>query len=171
VRSRDQFLCKVCGNPQTEVAHHVHHKQPLRAFDSYHEANRPENLTTLCPGCHQRAERVVRVRSGLAGAAYALGHLAPLFLMCDARDLGVFSDPQSTLSGRQPTIVVYEMIPAGIGFAQRLFKRNEELIASAYDLISRCICTDGCPSCVGPGGEQGSGSKKEALAIFNSLQL
>jgi len=170
VRSRDNYLCKACGNPQTKVAHHVHHKQPLRAFESYHEANRHENLITLCPSCHLRAERVVRIRSGLTGAAYTLGHLAPLFLMCDTRDLGVFSDSQSTLGDGQPTIGIYEMIPAGIGFAQRLFERHDELITSASDLVSSCICIDGCPSCVGPGSEQGAGAKQEVMAIFNSLK-
>ncbi|MEN8171240.1 MAG: Zn-binding domain-containing protein, partial [Chloroflexota bacterium] len=171
VRNRDQYLCKVCGNPQTETTHHVHHIKPFRAFDSIQDANDTENLITLCPSCHRRAERVVRIRSGLAGAAYTLGHIAPLFLMCDTRDLGVFSDPQFILGDRQPTIVIYEMIPAGIGFAQRLFERSDELIKSAFELVSKCICSDGCPSCIGPGGEQGSGSKKEVLAIFNSIQF
>ncbi|MBE9524633.1 MAG: DUF1998 domain-containing protein [Chloroflexi bacterium] len=113
---------------------------------------------------------MVRIRSGLAGAAYTLSHLAPLFLMCDARDLGVFFDPQSMLSEGQASIVIYEMIPAGIGFAQRLFAYHDQLIAHSYELISSCLCSDGCPSCVGPGGELGSGGKNETLAIFSALQ-
>jgi hypothetical protein len=28
---------------------------------------------------------------------------------------------------------------------------------------------DGCPSCVGPGGENGAGGKQEALAIIRLL--
>ncbi|MBG7609381.1 MAG: DEAD/DEAH box helicase [Anaerolineae bacterium] len=169
-RSRDQYCCQACGTSEKNLVHHVHHKQPLRAFQSYHQANKLENLITLCPGCHQLAEKVVRIRSGLSGAAYTLSHLAPLFLMCDERDLGIFSDPQSILGNGQPSLVIYEMIPAGIGFSQRLFECHDQLINHSIDLISNCSCSDGCPSCVGPGGEFGTGGKKETLAIFLMLQ-
>ena len=68
--------------------HDVHHKIPFRSFTSIEEANRLENLTTLCRTCHQKVEQNVRIRSGLAGLGFVLGNLAPLFLMCDPRDLG-----------------------------------------------------------------------------------
>ncbi|MBM3145088.1 MAG: DEAD/DEAH box helicase [Chloroflexi bacterium] len=168
---RDAYSCQVCGAIEGEISHHVHHKIPFKAFDIPREANRLENLITVCPACHQRVESAVRVRSGLSGAAYALGHLAPLFLMCDARDLGVHSDPRSSLadSGAGPVIVIYEMIPAGIGFSQRLYECHDELIRHARELIGNCKCSDGCPSCVGPGGEEGSGGKAETLAILSRL--
>ncbi len=167
---RDGYTCQVCGLPEEESSHHVHHKTPFRAFESQKEANRLENLVTLCPQCHQRVESAVRMRSGLSGLAYALGHLAPLFLMCDTRDLEVHADPQSPLTEGRPVVVVYEMIPAGIGFSQRLFECHDELIHHARELIISCECSDGCPSCVGPGGERGSGGKSEALAILGCLQ-
>ena len=43
---------------------------------------------------------------------------------------------------------------------------HDELMARALELVSECSCTDGCPSCVGPGGENGYGGKQEALAIL-----
>jgi DEAD/DEAH box helicase domain-containing protein len=46
---------------------------------------------------------------------------------------------------------------------------HDELIARAYELVSDCACEDGCPSCVGPGGENGYGGKQEALAILKEL--
>lgn len=168
-RARDQYLCKVCGKPETGKQHDVHHKTPFRAFPSYEEANILENLTTLCSSCHRRAESVVRMRSGLGGLAYTLGHLAPLFLMCDAFDIGVHHDPQSDLTGGMPTVVIYDHVPAGIGFSQRLFELHDALMLRAYELVSGCECADGCPSCVGPGGEQGVGSKAETLALLKAL--
>ncbi len=111
----------------------------------------------------------MRVRSGLAGLGYVLSHLAPLFLMCDNRDLGVHSDPQSPLSDGRPSIVLYDQAPAGIGLSQHLFEIHPDLIARARELVLQCQCTDGCPSCVGPGGEIGLGSKQETLAILNQL--
>ncbi|OQX64737.1 MAG: hypothetical protein B5M51_02785, partial [Anaerolinea sp. 4484_236] len=140
VRARDNYCCQICGKP-----------------------------ITLCPRCHSRAENVVRVKSGLSGLAYTLGHLAPLLLMCDQYDLGIHADPKSPLGGGQPTVVIYEQIPAGVGFSQRLYERHNELICQAYELVSGCSCEDGCPSCVGPGGVLGSGGKRETLGILGEL--
>lgn len=167
--ARDEYRCRFCGAPEGNQSHHVHHKVPFRVFENAQEANKLDNLITLCPGCHQLAENTVRVRSGLSGLAYTLGQLAPLFLMCDSRDLGVYSDPKAPVADGQPAIVIYEMIPAGIGFSQRLFECHADMLFQARVLIEECQCESGCPSCVGPGGEEGSGGKAEALAILKYL--
>lgn len=170
-RARDGYRCQHCGTPEGGRAHHVHHKNPVRAFSSHQQANQLSNLVTLCPRCHRRAELVVRVRSGLAGLAFALGHLAPLFLMCDARDVGVHSDPQSPLADGRPTVVIYDQVPAGIGFSERLFEIHDDLMNHAYELVAACECADGCPSCVGPAGEDGHGGKRETLAILELFSV
>jgi DEAD/DEAH box helicase domain-containing protein len=199
VRQRDGYRCQVCGSPEIDRAHDVHHKIPFRTFSNTDQANRLDNLLTLCSNCHQRVETTVRVRSGLAGMGYVLHHLAPFFLMCDTADLGVHSDPQLTLlpaldqetgaddsvtsqvvaapsqsnaamfANNQAGIVLYDHIPAGIGFSLRLFELHEELLSRAQELVQACPCSDGCPSCVGPGGEQGQGGKEETLAILKIL--
>jgi DEAD/DEAH box helicase domain-containing protein len=168
-RSRDGYRCQVCGVLEGQRSHHVHHKTPFRMFPSFIQANMLDNLITLCPECHRRVETAVRVRSGLAGLAFVLGNLAPFFLMCDVSDLGVHSDPQSPLAEGRPAVILYDQIPAGLGFSQRLYEIHDELIQRAYELVAACPCSDGCPSCVGPGGEQGAGGKKETLAILQSL--
>jgi DEAD/DEAH box helicase domain-containing protein len=169
VRARDKYTCQVCGMVESTRQHDVHHKTPFRAFTSFAEANRLENLTTLCPSCHHKVEQNVRMRSGLAGLAYVLGNLAPLFLMCDAGDLGSHVEPVENQNFGQPTVVLYDLVPAGIGFSQKLFELHDELIARARELVSECPCEDGCPSCVGPGGENGYGGKQEALEILKEL--
>lgn len=174
VRKRDQFKCQVCGAVETNREHHVHHKTPFRAFTQNgvldrEQANRLENLTTLCPSCHRKVEQNVRIRSGLTGLGFVLGNLAPLFLMCDAGDLGVFAEPAWSAVNGQPSIVLYDLVPAGIGFSEKLFELHDELIHRAYELVSECACEDGCPSCVGPGGENGYGGKAETLAILKEL--
>ncbi|HEX7588898.1 MAG TPA: DEAD/DEAH box helicase [Anaerolineae bacterium] len=169
VRARDGYRCQSCGTAENGKAHHVHHKTPFRAFASREQANQLDNLVTLCPNCHRRAEQAVALRSGLAGLSHALGHLAPFFLMCDTRDIGVHSDPASPLADGQPTIVIYDSIPAGIGFSEHLFELHDELLTRAHELVAACECEDGCPSCVGPGGENGYGGKKEARALLDVL--
>ena len=169
VRARDGYKCQVCGAPESTRQHDVHHKTPFRAFTSMVEANRLENLTTLCASCHHKVEQNVRMRSGLAGLAYVLGNLAPLFLMCDTGDLGSHIEPVENETFGGPTVVLYDLVPAGIGFSQKLFELHDDLIARALELVRECACTDGCPSCVGPGGENGYGGKEEALAILKEL--
>jgi len=193
VRTRDGFKCQVCGTPEDPSTagqnpplrarrqHDVHHRIPFRSFirsalaegfaieQAIQQANRLDNLTTLCPSCHKQAEANVRMRSGLAGLAYVLGNLAPLFLMCDAGDLGTHIEPVENQNFGGPTVVVYDSVPAGIGFSEKLFEMHDDLIARAYELVRDCACEDGCPSCVGPGGENGYGGRQEALAILKEL--
>jgi len=188
VRKRDQFKCQVCGAAEGNREHDVHHKIPFRSFlnrsaispdlalqsqetfqSVREQANRLENLTTLCHSCHRKVEQNVRIRSGLTGLGFVLGNLAPLFLMCDAGDLGVQSEPAWSAVNGLPSVVLYDLVPAGIGFSERLFEYHDELINRAYELVSKCGCEDGCPSCVGPGGENGYGGKAETLAILEQL--
>lgn len=180
VRARDAYRCQACGAPEEGRQHDVHHKIPFRAFPSPQQANRLENLITLCPACHRRAESAVRVRSGLAGLAFILSNLAPLYLMCDPSDLRAHADPKSPLAGGQPTVVLYERIPAGIGLTERLFEVHQVWLAAALELVEGCPCADGCPSCVGPGGQSlggerawdhlpGSGGKAETRALLEAL--
>ncbi len=175
VRARDGFKCQVCGAPEdTQTGagsrqHDVHHKTPFKSFASRDDANRLENLTTLCSSCHRKVEANVRMRSGLAGLSYVLGNLAPLFLMCDSGDLGSHIEPAPTADFTNPSVVLYDLVPAGIGFSQRLFELHAELMQRALELVSQCECTDGCPSCVGPGGENGAGGRAETMAILHEL--
>jgi DEAD/DEAH box helicase domain-containing protein len=89
--------------------------------------------------------------------------------MCDSSDLGTHIEPVENKIFEMPTVVLYDSIPAGIGFSQKLFEIHDELLTRALELVSACACADGCPSCVGPGGENGYGGKAEALEILKLL--
>jgi DEAD/DEAH box helicase domain-containing protein len=175
VRARDNYTCQNCGRPESGRQHDVHHKIPFRSFRDEQgrilreQANRLDNLVTLCHECHRQVETNVRIRSGLAGLSYVLGQLAPLFLMCDSGDLGVHSDPAWKAAEGRPSVILYDDVPGGIGFSQKLFDLHAELVARALELVSECSCQDGCPSCVGPGGENGMGGKLETIAILKQL--
>lgn len=162
-RARDGYRCLGCGQPELQGRQHdVHHKAPFRAFvgdptrreglaadQAWRVANRLENLVTLCPTCHRRAEIGVRTRTGLGGAAALLTGVAPLFLMCDPRDLGVVAEPLDPDTGL-PTITIYEKTPGGVGYAEQLAASMPELLRAALDTVTTCPCTLGCPACVGP---------------------
>jgi DEAD/DEAH box helicase domain-containing protein len=169
VLQRDNYTCQVCGSVQGERPFHVHHKTPFKAFTSIEQAHALDNLVTLCPMCHQRVELSVKIKSGLSGLTYLLNNLAPLFLMCDVSDLGAQYDPLSPLADKQPAVVLYDLVPAGIGLADALYDLHSELMPAARELVSTCGCPSGCPSCVGPAGPNGIGGKEETLALLSAL--
>jgi DEAD/DEAH box helicase domain-containing protein len=170
---RDNYRCRTCGSPgRTASGLHVHHIRPFRDYgyvpgenEAYLLANDLENLVTLCPSCHRRAEASQQTRSALGGLAYVLGNLAPLFLMCDAADIQVTAESRSPLT-QAPTVVVYERVPAGVGFSQRLYELHDELLAAALELVRDCRCRDGCPACVGPPGEIGPQTKAATYELL-----
>jgi len=168
-RKRDQYRCQHCGIAERDKTHHVHHKTPFRNFASHEDANQLNNLVTLCPACHKIAETAVKMKSGLSGVRHVLRYIAPLFVMSDINDLGALSDPASPLSNGKPIILLYDQIPAGIGLSRSLFELHDDLILDAYDLVFNCSCKDGCPGCVGPAGENGTGGKQESLALLQLL--
>jgi len=59
---RDSHECQRCGiSSESSIGKfgidlHVHHITPLRKFDDKEEANRLENLVSLCPSCHHIVE-------------------------------------------------------------------------------------------------------------------
>jgi DEAD/DEAH box helicase domain-containing protein len=166
--------------PEGSTTLHVHHIRPFREFgympgqnENYREANKPDNLITLCPSCHRQAEAGPQARSALGGLAYVLRNLAPLYLMCDPGDIEVSAESRSPLT-QAPTIVIYERAAAGVGFSQRLFELHHELLQAARELVADCRCRDGCPACIGPPGEIGPDTKavtRRLLALLAGNRL
>ena len=70
----------------------------------------------------------------------------PTLAMCDRADLGgvVQGAPH-----RAPTLYLYDRYPGGLGFSESGYRRFEELLTKALELIEACRCEQGCPSCVG----------------------
>ncbi len=178
--ARDGYRCRRCGvSHQPRRPLHVHHVRPFRTFgyvpgenDAYLEANRLENLITLCARCHRLAEAGVRLRTGFNGMAYAVRALAPLFLMTDPGDLGMVVETQSPHTGL-PTLTLYDNVPGGIGLAERLYEVHWPLIRAARARVQQCPCRFGCPACVGPvlvdTAPDGSTTKALTLALLDFL--
>ena len=94
--------------------------------------------------------------------------IAPLWLLCDPRDIRSVQQVRSPFTER-PTLFIYDAIPAGVGFAEKLFGIRAELFRACLDLVSGCACEAGCPSCIGPPGEVGSTGKPSAKALLEFL--
>lgn len=89
------------------------------------------------------------VGAALSGIGNVLMNIAPLFLMCDKKDLGVAVEVRSSLDGK-PTIFMYDAYPGGVGLALRAFEILPDMLKASLELIRSCECKHGCPGCVGP---------------------
>lgn len=92
-----------------------------------------------------------RLEDGLTGVANLMAVVAPMYLMCDPRDISVVPQIRSPHT-RLATVYVYDSYPGGIGLSEKLYELHGQLIGEALGLLDRCPCLNGCPSCVGPDG-------------------
>jgi DEAD/DEAH box helicase domain-containing protein len=104
----------------------------------------------------------------LLGAGRAIQAVASVLLMVDPRDLGLVSQVRSPHQ-EAPTIYLYEPVPGGVGLSERLFRRHDELLAGAAELIAGCGCDAGCPACTGPRLEPHVDAKALALRLLREL--
>ena len=94
--------------------------------------------------------------------------LAPLFVRCDPADLLV----QSELRSRHfdaPAVIAYDRVPGGVGLAETLFGMHRVVLEAALEVVRRCPCLYGCPSCVGPAVEVGRGGKERVRLLVEAL--
>jgi DEAD/DEAH box helicase domain-containing protein len=92
-----------------------------------------------------------RLEDGLTGVANLMAVVAPMYLMCDPRDIWVVPQIRSPHT-RLATVYIYDSYPGGIGLSEKLYELHGQLIGEALGLLDRCPCLNGCPSCVGPDG-------------------
>lgn len=68
----DKHICQRCGAPEDGREHDVHHIIPFRVLglEGYKEANKLDNLITLCPSCHKLMKEVEQLEwsQGLVAA-------------------------------------------------------------------------------------------------------
>jgi DEAD/DEAH box helicase domain-containing protein len=135
----------------------------------------PEEIDTeafvLCLSDETAAE--LGLAEGDRGSAWhGLGNLlrrvAPLFLRCQPRDLGVSTQVRSP-HFRRPALFLYDAVRGGVGLSELLFDGYQALFAAALDVVVHCGCTNGCPACVGPPEEVGNLGKETSRTVLEHL--
>jgi DEAD/DEAH box helicase domain-containing protein len=84
----------------------------------------------------------------LAGVAYGLSIVAPVFVMCDKSDLRFRSEVKSA-SFSKPAVYFYDSFPGGLELSYRILDNLPVIAESAAGNIERCPCKFGCPACTG----------------------
>ena len=170
ILERDKFQCQHCGLEQLSHKLHVHHKKPFRLHQNLSEAHAESNLVSLCKTCHKLAEKNLRIVSTLAGFSYGFLNIIPVFVKCSQRDVGITFDAKIKAENIFPGVIFYDQFPGGIGLSASVYNRINTIIEALYHHITLCICKDGCPSCVGPGGVNGYGAKAGVLKLLELIQ-
>ncbi|MDR6224689.1 DEAD/DEAH box helicase [Desmospora profundinema] len=108
------------------------------------------------------------LQTGLLGLSHGMFQLAPLYLMCDPKDLGVTVQVKA-IHSKKPTIFMFDKYPGGVGLSEKLFELHHSLLQIVERHIRSCSCAEGCPSCVGPAGDGGLGGKQLTLNLLGLL--
>lgn len=112
----------------------------------------------------------------LAGGLHALEHasiaMLPLFAMCDRWDIGGMSAAFHPDTGCA-TVFIYDAYPGGVGIAARGYQLASRHLKATREMVERCPCTEGCPSCI-QSPKCGSGNeplhKQAAVRLLKVLE-
>jgi DEAD/DEAH box helicase domain-containing protein len=99
-----------------------------------------------------------RTGEALSGAGTLIRNIAPVFLLCDPRDLGIAERVKDPHFG-VPALYIYDKYPGGTGLTDSLSCNIEPLLRAVGEVLDRCSCKNGCPSCVGPGGNKSAAAE------------
>jgi DEAD/DEAH box helicase domain-containing protein len=95
------------------------------------------------------------------GGIHAMEHGAismfPLFALCERDDIGGISCPDHEQVCRA-AVFIYDGHAGGVGLTHTVFDVLEELLLTTLNLVKRCECETGCPSCI-HSPKCGSGNK------------
>lgn len=103
----------------------------------------------------------------LSGIGSLIRSVAPFFLLCDRRDIGVTArirDPHFDC----PALYIYDSAPGGSGLAEALALKLRSVLAAGAERTRDCSCEAGCPSCIGL-DSTGTGVKKAAVELMIAL--
>jgi DEAD/DEAH box helicase domain-containing protein len=103
----------------------------------------------------------------LSGIATLIRSVAPFFLLCDRRDIGVEPRVRDPHFGC-PALYVYDSAPGGSGLAEAIATRLPEIFAAGADRTKSCSCDSGCPSCIGV-DSTGPEIKAAAVSLMGTL--
>ncbi|SDL93393.1 DEAD/DEAH box helicase [Bacillus sp. OK048] len=108
-----------------------------------------------------------RLEQGLVGAAHALNHIAPLFVMSDPQDIHVIPQVKAD-HNEKPTIFFYDRYPGGIGLSEKIHSGMAIVFTETKKMIENCKCQTGCPSCIGTDTVSET-AKNDTVKIINAF--
>ncbi|XP_020090142.1 uncharacterized protein LOC109711479 isoform X2 [Ananas comosus] len=90
------------------------------------------------------------LRAGSHAASHALLNVVPMYMMCNASDLGTECANPHDARAIPERLLLYDRHPGGIGITLQVQILFGELLIAALELVSTCSCSSsvGCPNCI-----------------------
>ena len=141
-----------------KIRFHTHENIGYGDIDLGEEEMQTRALVLLFPEDSAAGKALAAMDEAAAGAALSgagtlVKTIAPVYLLCDPRDLGIAErvrDPHFACAA----LYVYDKYPGGTGLSEALSAKTAAVFSAASAVLERCPCSSGCPSCVGPGGNK-----------------
>jgi DEAD/DEAH box helicase domain-containing protein len=89
------------------------------------------------------------IEGSLHALLHSLIHMVPVQAQIDRYDIdGIFLEEEPKY--KQAIIYIFDAYKEGIGIAERIYEKINDLLSMAYSLIKNCPCTSkkGCPACI-----------------------
>jgi DEAD/DEAH box helicase domain-containing protein len=161
-----------------KIRFHTHENIGYGDIDLPEEETQTRALAFLFPAEAESGRALsaldeAEIGAALGGFASLVRRIAPMYLLCDSRDLGVAERTRDPHFG-VPAVYVYDRYPGGTGLAEALARRASDLFAAALGVVRSCPCGTGCPSCVGAADESDASggsrnAKKAAERLLSAL--
>ncbi len=139
-------------------ADEMHTRSAMLLFD---EASRPGRAFAAM---NETDQGVVIQRLGVL-----LRTVSPVFLLCDPRDLGV-SERVRDPHFQRPCLYVFDQYPGGIGLSEGFIRQLPQIVRGAQEVVDRCPCARGCPSCIGAPEDEPAASSDPKAAVRSFLR-
>jgi len=121
---------------------------------------------------HRTEQAYLHFMGGIHAIEHAAIGIFPLLVLSDRNDLGGISIPYHEQVG-MAAVFIYDGIPGGAGLSRQAFDKADKLLDLTRQVIEKCPCENGCPSCV-HSPKCGSGNrpidKGAAFFILNQMK-
>jgi len=106
----------------------------------------------------------------LAGVGRVLHDIAPAFLMCDPRDLGLAERVRDPHFGC-PALFFFDRYPGGTGLSEGLVGMLSRSVGAARERVGSCSCAGGCPSCIGVDFSDAQGESPGPASVIDGAAV
>ena len=164
------------GWAEAVVAHvpRLYRKIKLTTHETvgYGEVNMPEEkmMTEVCWIALSSEQENPLITAAVDALARLVKNIAPIFLMCDEKDLLVKGFARDVYLN-SPAVFIADNIPGGAGLAEGAYENMTKILQAAYNAVADCDCKNGCPACIGEGSRKPENFKGIVCNILSRVLL
>jgi len=112
------------------------------------------------------------IGAGLHGLSYLLRHTAPSLCMAATSDIATdVSLIEVAHQSWKSALFMFDAVEGGVGYAEKIFEKINICLQLCFEILEKCDCSAGCPSCVPPLPPGIADDELEALLIESNASV